>query len=223
MAAYPVTFDADYVEPRNRLTTGFRLILAIPHLIFAALWGIAAGFAILFAWFAIVFTGRYPDGLYNFVSQFTRFITRVSGYVLLMTDEYPPFDGEKSDAYPVRMDFAGPLPEYSRWKTGLRIILGLPILVLRYALGFLLEIAAFGAWVVIVITGKQPRGLQDLLELVLAYTARSDAYLFLLTETYPPFQVDRARLEAPPATPAVPAPERPAQIAEPQPPQPPQP
>jgi len=209
VASYPVTFEADYAEPRNRLTTFFRLFLAIPHLIVVALWGFASSWAILFAWFAIVFTGRYPPALYNFVASFTRYLTRVSGYILLMNDDYPAFAGAEDDAYPVRMHFAGPLPAYNRWKTGFRFIVGIPVIFLRYAIGFLLELGAFGAWVVIVVTGKQPRGLQDVLELGLAYTSRSDAYLFLLTETYPPFQVDRAQIAAPPPTPAVPGPESP--------------
>ncbi|HLI31801.1 MAG TPA: DUF4389 domain-containing protein [Solirubrobacteraceae bacterium] len=69
-----------------------------------------------------------------------------------------------------------------------RFILALPILVVRYIMGLLLEVGAFAAWFVIVITGKMPRGLFDVLVLANSYTARSDAYLLLLTETYPPFQ-----------------------------------
>ena len=60
-------------------------------------------------------------------------------------------------------------------------------------MGLLLEIGAFAAWVVIVITGKMPRGLFDLMVLANSYTARSDAYLYLLTETYPPFQDEQTR------------------------------
>jgi hypothetical protein len=60
-------------------------------------------------------------------------------------------------------------------------------------LNLLLEIGAVAAWVVILVTGKMPRGLFDLMVLVNSYTARSDAYWFLLTETYPPFQDDETR------------------------------
>ncbi len=60
-------------------------------------------------------------------------------------------------------------------------------------MNLLLEIGAFAAWVVIVITGKLPRGLFDLMVLANSYTARTDAYLFLLTETYPPFQDEQTR------------------------------
>ena len=57
----------------------------------------------------------------------------------------------------------------------------------------LFEVGAVAAWFVIVITGKLPRGLFDLMVLANSYTARSDAYLFLLTETYPPFQDEYTR------------------------------
>jgi hypothetical protein len=185
--SYPVTFEADYVERRNRLTTFFRLILAIPLAIWLYLYGIVAFFAIVFAWFAIVLTGRYPAGLYEFASGFNRFITRFTGYAALLCDPYPSFGGADDPAYPVRMRFDGPLDRYSRVKTLLRIILAIPIVIMRYVMGLLLEIGALAAWIVIVITGKMPRGLFDLMVLANSYTARSDAYLFLLSETYPPF------------------------------------
>jgi hypothetical protein len=61
-------------------------------------------------------------------------------------------------------------------------------------MGLLLEVGAFAAWVVIVVTGKMSRGLFDVLVLANSYTARSDAYLLLLTETYRPFQDERPRM-----------------------------
>jgi len=72
-------------------------------------------------------------------------------------------------------------------------ILAIPVAVLRWAIGLLLEVAAIGAWFVIVITGRLPRGLFDVMVLASSYTARSDAYLLLLTETYPPFQDEQTR------------------------------
>ena len=65
---YPVTFKADYVEKRSRLTTFFRLLLAIPHLIAVFFYGLAAGVVVIVAWFALLFTGRYPQGMYDFVA-----------------------------------------------------------------------------------------------------------------------------------------------------------
>jgi hypothetical protein len=191
--SYPVTFEADYVERRSRLSTFFRLILAIPVAIVLYVFGIVAWFAIVIAWFAIIITGRYPKGLYEFVADFTRFLARVTAYSVLLTDAYPPFSGAEDASYPVRMEFAGPLEHYSRLKTLFRVILAIPIVILRYVINLLLEIGAFAGWVVIVITGKMPRGLFDVMVLANSYTARSDAYLYLLTETYPPFQDENTR------------------------------
>jgi len=120
-------------------------------------------------------------------------LTRVTAYMALLCDPYPPFGGAPDMSYPIRMEFDGPLPQYSRLKTGFRFILAIPVVVLRYAIGILLEIGAVAAWFVILITGRLPRGLFDVMVLANSYTARSDAYLFLLTETYPPFQDEHTR------------------------------
>lgn len=77
---------------RNRVTVGFRLILAIPHLIVLALLGIAASVAVLIGFFAVLFTRRWPVSLRDFVVNVQRWYLRVQTYLLLLTDEYPPFE-----------------------------------------------------------------------------------------------------------------------------------
>ncbi len=67
-------------------------LLAIPHYIVLFFLGVAAVVAVIVAWFAILFTGRYPRGLFDFVAGVTRWANRVVGYAgTLVTDEYPPF------------------------------------------------------------------------------------------------------------------------------------
>ncbi len=190
--SYPVKFEADYVEHRSRLTTFFRLLLAIPHFVLLYVYGLAAVFALLFAWFAILITGGLPEGLYEFLAGFVRYYTRVLAYVALLCDPYPPFNGSDEARYPVRMSFER-LERYSRVKTLFRLILAIPIVVLRYVMNLLLEVGAFAAWFIVLVLGRMPRGLFDLMVLANSYIARSDAYLFLLTETYPPFQDEQTR------------------------------
>jgi hypothetical protein len=79
------------LEGRNRLTVVFRLILAFPHFIVLALLGIAVFVVGVIAFFAVLFTGRWPDGLRNFVLGVGRWWLRFQAYLLLLTDEYPPF------------------------------------------------------------------------------------------------------------------------------------
>jgi hypothetical protein len=191
--SYPVTFEADYEERRSRLTAFFRLLLAIPHAILLYIYALATFVLVVVAWVVIVLTGHYPKGLYDFIAGFVRYATRFLAYTVLLCDPYPPFNGSEDTAYPVRLVFAGPLESYSRLRTFFRGILAIPILILRYVMNLLLEIGAVAAWFIVLITGKLPRGLFDLMVLANSYTARSDAYLFLLTETYPPFQDEQTR------------------------------
>jgi hypothetical protein len=204
--SYPVTFEADYVEGRNRLTAFFRLILVIPLAIWLYVYAIVAYVVIVIAWFAIVITGSYPRGLYDFVAGFTRFLARTTAYAALVCDPYPAFGGSDDPAYPVRMQFDGPLAHYSRLKTLFRIVLAIPIFILRYVMQLMLEVGGVGAWFVILFTGRLPRGLFDVMILANSYIARSDAYLGLLTETYPPFQDEQTRAAGAPPQPAPPAP-----------------
>ena len=121
---YPVTFKADYVEKRSRLTTFFRLLLAIPHFIAVTFYFLAAEVVVIIAWFALLFTGRYPQGMYDFVAGALRYQTRVYGYAALLTDQYPPFSGDPGDAVPGRPGHRaaeggvqppeGPLPDHPR-------------------------------------------------------------------------------------------------------------
>jgi uncharacterized protein DUF4389 len=89
---YPTTFEvADPVGPRDRVSVGFRLILAIPHFIVLFFIILAWWITSIFAWFAILITGRYPSGLYEFAVGSMRWLLRFESYMLLLVDEYPPF------------------------------------------------------------------------------------------------------------------------------------
>lgn len=79
------------LENRNRLTVAFRLILAIPQVIVLALLCVAAGVVVIIAFFAVLFTGSWPEGLRDFVIKVMRWSIRVQAYYLMLTDEYPPF------------------------------------------------------------------------------------------------------------------------------------
>jgi Domain of unknown function (DUF4389) len=82
---------APELENRNRLTVAFRLILAIPIVFVLVIYAIGAFFVGFVAFFAVLFTGRWPAGMRDFVLKFIRFYLRTTAYVLLLTDQYPPF------------------------------------------------------------------------------------------------------------------------------------
>lgn len=91
-ATYPTALAIeDPTGPRNRLTVAFRLFLAIPHFIALIVVLFAWWVTTIVAWFAILITGAYPQGLYTFGVGALGWLLRVQAYVLLMVDEYPPF------------------------------------------------------------------------------------------------------------------------------------
>jgi hypothetical protein len=200
MSPYPVGYEVDWVEQRSRLTTFFRLIMVIPLVIVGAVYGFIAFFSVIAAWFALLFTGRYPEGLYNFNAGVVRYLARMTAYQYLLTDTYPPFDTNEHPEYPVRLPMTGPKESYSRAKVFFRILLGIPVVLINYALNLLAEICSFLAWIVIVFTGKQAKGLQDAIKLATAYGARGAAYFFLITEDWPPFSTEESAAPAAPAS-----------------------
>ncbi len=194
---YPIAFSAAYQgENRNRLTAFFRLIVAIPWFIVMTLYGIVAFIAAFIAWFALLITGHYPRGLYDFNSGFLRMSTRVSGFYMLLTDEFPPFGGGEEPDYPIRTLVEPPKEQYSRLKVLFRIILIIPIQILHYVMQIILEVCGIVAWLVILFTGKLPIGLYRPLRIATAYSIKANAYYLLLTEDFPPFWQDEEE-EAP--------------------------
>jgi hypothetical protein len=91
-APYPATLTvADPARPRNRLTVGFRIFLAIPHLVVLIILMFAWWVSAFVAWLLILATGTCPEPLYGFGVGAMRWLIRVEAYMLLLTDEYPPF------------------------------------------------------------------------------------------------------------------------------------
>jgi hypothetical protein len=138
------------------------------------------------AWFAIAFTGRYPQGLYDFNVGALRFITRANAFFYLQTDRWPPFGWEEAPEYPIRALIDPPLERYSRPKTIFRLIVGFPAMFMLYLIGSLYPIAAMVAWFQIVFTGRTSPGTHNVLSYGLAYQLRATAYFLLMTETLPP-------------------------------------
>jgi hypothetical protein len=91
-SSYPIrAFATVQLEGRNRLTTFFRIIMAIPHLIVISILNYVMEIVGFIAWLIVLITGSMPGGLHNFIAGYVRWNIRNSAYVMLLTDEYPPF------------------------------------------------------------------------------------------------------------------------------------
>jgi hypothetical protein len=199
---------APALENRDRMTAAFRLILAIPHLLLVGApaavflswsWGwrdssfewsstgvlgAAAGICAFIAWFAILFTGRYPEGLRGVVLLYLRWRVRAVAYTALLRDEYPPF-GEGD--YPAELVMNVREEPRDRVSVAFRLILAIPHIVAVWLLGMAWCLATIIAWVLILMTGSYPEELYRFGVGVLRWNIRVEAYLLLLHDDYPPF------------------------------------
>jgi hypothetical protein len=190
---YPIAYEADFNPRPNRWTTFFRLILAIPWLIVAYVYLLAAFFTHIFAWVAVVVLGRYPQWLYNFNSGVVRYLVRTNAWVYLQTDAWPSFGIAEEASYPVRVRIAPAAEHQSRLKAFFRMILVLPMLLLTYAINYLHLWLGVVAWVTIVFRGYLPEGVNNALTFVNGFYGRVYGYIALLTDDYPPIGVEAAK------------------------------
>ncbi len=202
---YPISYEADFNPTPDRVTTFFRLILAIPWFIVLIFWGLLFYITHFIAWLAVIILGRYPEWLFNFNSGVVRFLVRTSAWIYLQTDAWPSFGLKDDPNYPIRVHFPPPAERQSRLKALFRLILALPVLlVVAYGTNYILTGAAFVAWLTIVFRGYLPEGVNAVMTFVNGFHARVYGYVAILTDDYPPVGLEKAA--APPAAPAVPTP-----------------
>lgn len=172
---------ADDLE-RSRLTVLFRLLLAIPHFVWFALWSIAVVFAALAAWLVALATGRVPAGLHGFLAAYVRYAVHLQAYVFVVGRRFPGFTGRPG--YGIDLELDPPQPQ-RRLVTLFRLLLALPALLLAGALWGALFVAGFLGWWYALVRGRMPEGLRNLGAISIRYGEQTSAYLLLLTDRYP--------------------------------------
>ena len=179
----PVRLVLEDDPRRSRLTVFFRFFLALPHLVWLVLWGIAAFFALIGMWFATVFSGRPPAGLHRFLSSYLRYGVHVYAFLFLIGGPFPGFNG-RLGSYPVDLELPAPEPQ-GRWGVFFRLVLAVPAFAVTAALGGVLVVTALLCWFASLVTAREPVSLQRLAAFALRYTAQTDAFVYLLTARYP--------------------------------------
>lgn len=180
---HPVRLELEDGLERSRLTVFFRVLLAIPHLLWLALWSVLLIPVLLVAWLVALVIGRVPEALHRFVAARVRYGAHVGAFLFVIGGPFPGFVGA-AGSYPVGIAIDPAAPQ-RRARTLFRLVLALPALLLSAAYsGAMIVVGVLGWWASL-FTGRMPEGLRNLGAVAIRYSAQAEAYLFLLTDSYP--------------------------------------
>jgi len=191
-SSFPATFSFDPPERVANWRPLVNWLLAIPHLFVLNVLQSVSQVVGVISWFAIVFTGKLPDGLAKFQAMYLRYQLRTYAFAGFMREEYPPFSFDATTSDPgddprLRVDVQPQLTDRNRLTAFFRIILVIPhviVLAVLFIASFVVTVVAFFA---VLFTGRWPVGMRDFVLNVWRWGLRVETYFLLLTDTYPPF------------------------------------
>lgn len=183
MRSHPITLDVTDDLRRSRVTVFFRILLALPHLVWLTLWSLLAFLAGLANWVAALVTGRSAEALHRFLAAYLRYSTHVNAFLFLVANPFPGFTG-RAGSYPVDLEIAGPQRQ-NRWITGFRLFLVIPAVIISGVLSYTLFVVGLLGWFASLATGRMPEGMRNLGAFALRYAAQQNGYLYTLTDRYP--------------------------------------
>ena len=194
---YPVRFEVEYPESPSRWRAllgalfWIKALLLVPHILCLVFLGLLSFVAYYLAYWVVLVTGSYPRGLFAFTLGVQRWTARTDSWMYGLADRYPPFTLGETD-YPARFGV-----DYPDAPSRLLALLGavfsfkalllLPHLIILYSLGIVIfAVTYIGYWAVL-ITGRYPPGLFDLVVGVQRWSYRTNAWMYGWTDRYPPF------------------------------------
>lgn len=188
-AAVPVRLTIPYPERLSRLLLFFKWLFVIPLWIAAGLWGIAAGIVLVIAFFTILFVGRFPRGLFDFVVDWYRFVLRVTAYFpYLLVDKWSP-----EEDHPLQFEVEYP-ERLSRGILLLKFLALISSVVVNLATVamYIIIIFAIPAWFIILFTGRYPREMYKVAVMLFQWEARIYSWQYLLRDEWSLFGTTRA-------------------------------
>jgi len=174
--------DGDDLK-RSRIKVLARWLLVWPHLIWLALYSVVAVAMAIANWVVTLIKGRPSERIHRWLVRFLRYSTYVYSYLYVFANPYPPFHGEPG-RYPIDLELEPPEPQ-RRLVTAFRIVLAIPALILNWVFSQVLQIVGILAWLIALVLGRTPRGMENLGLYCLRYQAQTWGYLLILTERYP--------------------------------------
>ena len=191
-AEHPVMVDLNAPLEVARWRPLVHWLLAIPHFFVMSALNFLTGVLTFIAFFAILFTKKYPEPMFNLVVMAYRYQWRVNSYVLFMRESYPPFefDAVANDPGTDPAVFTIPYPnELNRWLPLVKVLLAIPHFFVLMFLMFGAFFAWIGAFFGVLFTGKYPEGIRGFMVGVVRYQFRVMSYVALLRDEYPPFGI----------------------------------
>ena len=194
---YPVSFEVDYPESSSRwrallgVLFFLKIVLLIPHLVILLFLWIAAIVVTYIGYWAVLITGTYPRGLFDFIAGVQRWNSRADSWFYGLTDRYPSFSLSERD-YPVNFEIEYP-ESSSRWRALLGVLLFakalllIPHWIIFYGLGIATFAAVYVGYWLALITGSYPSELFAFVSGVQRWEYRTTSWLVGLTDSYPPF------------------------------------
>lgn len=192
MAGDPVRLTLEAPHEVARWRPLVQWLLAIPHHFVIYFLEIGQGICVFLGFFAVLFTRRFPDGLFRFVVMSLRYQWRVMSYVTFMREKYPPFEFDSTEqdpgTDPAQLSIAHP-GEVSRFLPLVKWLLAFPHYIALFFMFFAAFFAFIATFFAVLFTGRYPEGIRNFLVGVTRWYNRVVAYVFLLRDEYPPFSL----------------------------------
>ena len=192
--AYPATIEVQTPDKIANWRPIGQLFMAIPHLFVCYVLNAVAQVCAVISWFAILFTGKMPEGLANMICMSLRYQNRTMAYAAFLHDQFPPFEFTSTPAdpggTPVQVNLQPTLEGRNRLTCGLRLLWAIPAMLYTAVMSIVACLALLVGFFAVLFTGKWPSALRDWVMKGLRVGLRFDAYAMLLTDVYPPFAAD---------------------------------
>ena len=188
-SGYPVNLEMDHQEEYSRFLPIIKWLLLIPQYFVYFFVVIGAMFVAFAAFFAVLFTAKYPRGMWDYMVGVQRWGLRLNAYAYFATDKYPPFTLQETPEDTVRL-FAEYPEHVSRWRALFAWLVGIPYFIVAYVVIIIGQICSFFGFFTILFTKKLPMGLFDMIRKAMLWSTRAGFYMYFMSTVYPPFDWD---------------------------------